>query len=254
VRPHELVTFQATVLAGVMLPMLNAALSVRPRGGTESGLAGALLEVTVGSAKLVATDGNRLAYLEACRGTAGISGDHRSVVPWDTIIALQDLLQDAAHGDTVNLALVGSDLNLWVGARHLYGGPIVSAFPEYASLLGQERHHSVTVGRGTLENATKRVLASVGFDESVLRIRLESGQLGLMAPGSEAGWETLVTDYDGPDIEISLNSRYVLDALNAMDSARIILALTDRWNPVELSQPECANGIRQRFLIMPLRV
>jgi DNA polymerase-3 subunit beta len=253
-KSSELVTFQATVPARVMLPMVNTVLSVRPREGMDLGLAGTLLEIATGLAKLVATDGNRLAYLETCPGTVGISGEFRAVIPWATIVALQDLLQDATLDATVDLALFGSDLNLRVGDRHLYAGPIVSSFLEYASLLSEQRPLYVTVDRTRFESATNRILAPVGFAEAVLRIRLESGQLKLMAPASEAGWETLVTDYAGPDTEISLNSRYLLDALNAMDSARITLAFTDCRSPVELSSLESVNGILQRFLIMPLRV
>ena len=247
------VEFQASLPAGLLSQMLRMALSLAPNGGSSAGRTGALLEIASGVARLVATDGHRLAYFETAHTTAKILGDHRSVVPWGTIAGVEQALRHAVLDAIVELARFGADLHFRVGDRHLYGGPVVDGFPDYEPLLQEDQAYSVLIDRGEFENAIKHVLAPLGISDAGIRIRLEPGRLTVMAP---TGVEpvSLAMDYQGPGVEITLNSRYLIEALGVMDGPEITFHFGDSTGPVEISPVQTADGAIRRCIIMPLRI
>jgi DNA polymerase-3 subunit beta len=251
-RPPGGVHFQASLPAGLLSQMLRMALSVAPNGGSSAGRTGALLEIASGIATLVATDGHRLACLETTQPAARILGDHRSVVPWGTITGVAQTLRHAALGAVVEIARFGSDLHFRVGDQHLYGGPVVDGFPNYEPLLQEERSYSALIDRRKLENAIGRVLAPLRISEAGIRIRLEPGRLRLTA--SNGSPVILATAYQGLEVETTLNSRYLIEALGVMDGPEITFRLSDSRGPVEIGPVQTADGTIRRCIIMPLRI
>jgi len=240
--------FRASLPAKVLTKMLRMALSVKPAEASSVGQVGALLEVAGGVAKLVATDGHRLAYLETMPATAGILGEHRLVVPWETVVVVERLFPRTDPDTAVVIARFDSDRNLQVGDRFLKAGSGVEGFPDYEPLFQEDRPHSVTIDCGELEAAIKNLSVSL---ETVIRLRLEPGQLRLMTP---SGVEPvgLAIAYQGPSIETTLNSRYLVEALRVTGGNKITLRLGDGTGPIEISCNQ--DGTTQKFIIMPLRI
>jgi DNA polymerase III subunit beta len=245
--------FQASLPAKFLAQMLKTALSVKPTEESSAGQAGALLEIAGGVARLVATDGHRLAYFETMLATAGIPGECRSVVPWSTITEVEQVLRHVALDAIVELAWFGLDLHFRVGDRQVRGGSISDRFPNYKPLLHEDRRHSAIVERGKLEGAIKLLLASRGLSETAIRLRLEPGRLRLMAP-TAAEPRSFAVEYEGPEVETTLNSRYVVEALGVLGGHKITLRLGNTIGPIEISVNQSADGITQRFIIMPLRI
>jgi DNA polymerase-3 subunit beta len=118
-------------------------------------------------------------------------------------------------------------------------------------------------------NAVRRVslLASDRFGRAV-RLSLSSGKLELFSK-TEMGEaeEALVVDYDGPEVTIGFNARYLIDFLNAVGSPAVRLELNPQREgdkpedqkveagdkPGQL-RPEPAGEVNYRYVVMPMHL
>ena len=70
-------------------------------------------------------------------------------------------------------------------------------------------------------------------------------------PEQEEAEEEVEISYDGDDIEIGFNVNYLLDALGAIESAEVALAVVDGNSSCLLQEPgndEC------KYVVMPMRL
>ncbi len=66
--------------------------------------------------------------------------------------------------------------------------------------------------------------------------------------------EELEVVYEGPSFEIGFNSRYLMEALNIMDSNEVVLELKDEGSP-GIIRPSFLNQDSDQFcIIMPMRI
>lgn len=90
----------------------------------------------------------------------------------------------------------------------------------------------------------------------MVKFKLEPKTLSLLSDARELGEarETLPVDYQGEEVSIGFNARYVLDFLNAIASESVRLELNDPLSP-GLFLPHEATAEEEYFcVIMPMRV
>ena len=68
---------------------------------------------------------------------------------------------------------------------------------------------------------------------------------------SGSGTEDIVTDYNGDEIEIGFNSKYILDMINQLDDETISLKFNDSSSPLIAVETSSTNLI---YVLMPMRV
>jgi DNA polymerase-3 subunit beta len=60
--------------------------------------------------------------------------------------------------------------------------------------------------------------------------------------------------YSGPPLEIGFNSRYLMEALNVMDTEEVVLHLKDEGSPGMLRPSSPGETPDQLCIIMPMRI
>ena len=86
-----------------------------------------------------------------------------------------------------------------------------------------------------------------------IRLVIRKGSLVLQAhnPEQEEAEEELEIQYDGDEIEIGFNVNYLLDALGAIESETVNLAVVDSNSSCLLTEPgkdDC------KYVVMPMRL
>ena len=86
-----------------------------------------------------------------------------------------------------------------------------------------------------------------------MKMALKSGQLEVSSSNPELGdaREELDIDYQGPEMAIGFNARYLLDILQVQDDNRIRMLFKDQLSP-GLLQPENDQGFLA--VVMPMRL
>jgi len=108
-------------------------------------------------------------------------------------------------------------------------------FPDYSKAINIDGTTSITVNRDDLLSITKR-MESISLDDSGgVRFYLTAGELVIALSDSE---ERIVVAYAGPDVEIWLNPKRLIDALKALKDDRIIMNIKNKKSPCILKSTD----------------
>jgi DNA polymerase-3 subunit beta len=189
-------------------------------------LSGARFAVSDGRARMVTTDGHRLAFIEhRLSNHAGDSFD--ALIPRKAIRELGRILRSSS-GELI----IGEDSNhlfFDLGSRLLITRRLSGTFPNYDMVIPRDNDKTAIFDLESLKNAVARValMADEGTNSILLSIR--DGEAKLGAQSSELGeaFETLSADYAGDAVEVGFNSRYLSEYLNNIDAETLGLGEAD---------------------------
>jgi len=223
-------------------------------------LTGVRLEIEAEKITMAATDRYRLAVRDLAwtPEQAGLSAI--ALVPART---LSDTAKALAGADKVTVALAGAPsgdglVGFEGGGRRTTSRLLDGEFPKYKSLLPAESASVATVETAGLIESVRRV-ALVAERNTPIRLSFSGGEVTLEAgTGDEAqASESLDASLTGDDISIAFNPSYLLDGLNALDTAHAELRFTASTRPAVLAGKDSADataGDDYRYLLMPVRL
>ncbi len=212
-------------------------------------LNGLLLETTKNALRAVATDGHRLAMADIDI-VSGDAAGKQVIVPRKGVTELQRLLGD--EGEIV-LQMGSNHVRAQVGNIRFTSKLIDGRFPDYQRVLPQNPGNVLTADREALRQALSR--AAILSNEKYRGIRLDIKDSGVIIqahnPDQEEAEEEIDVEYSGDDIEIGFNVTYLMDALAAIDSAEVNLALVDANSSCLVRDPARDDA---SYVVMPMRL
>lgn len=201
---------------------------------------------------LVATDSYRLAEKIISLG-AKSKTELKINVPARTIQELLRMLDD--ESGMVEIIAEESQVLFRLGDIELISRLIEGQYPDYRQLIPTDSVAMVEIGTKELQGAAK--VASLFARESGgsvnLALDVKKQLLDLSATASQVGDanSNVKAKLSGENETISLNSRYLLDALSVMRADDIKIEVTGKVNPFIL-RPKTKDS-NYLHLIMPLR-
>ena len=200
--------------------------------------------------RTVSTDGHRLSRVDTNipEGANEIPG---VIVPRKTIMEIRKLLED--HSDTINLSLSDNKIKLSFSNVILTSKLLDGTFPDYSRVIPEQNDKTVTISNQLLSEAVDRV-STVSTDKTrAIKVNISKGNLIISATNPDKGSasESLDVIYDGEEVEIGFNSKYVLDVARQIKGNEIIIKLSDSVSPT-LVYDKDDKGVL--FVLMPMRV
>lgn len=111
-------------------------------------------------------------------------------------------------------------------------------FPNYEAVIPKENPNRLTIERSLLLGSLKRVSIFANKTTHQVRLKISGSELTISAEDldySNAASERLTCSYEGEDIEIGFNSRFLIDMLNNLDGKETL---------IEMSSPTRAGILR----------
>lgn len=212
-------------------------------------LNGLLLETGKKHLRAVATDGHRLALCQA-EVPGGRLPEQQVIVPRKGVLELQRLLTGEG---SLNLELGSNHIRIQLDGIRFTSKLIDGRFPEYERVIPQDTSNALGADRQDFKAALQRTAILSNEKYRGIRLTIQKDTVVLQAhnPEQEEAEEELEVSYSGAEIEIGFNVNYLLDALGAIDSERVSLALVDGNSSCLLSEPgndDC------KFVVMPMRL
>lgn len=232
-------------------------------------LNGALLILKDKTLTLVATDGHRLAFNSKTMDIEASKDEIRVIVPRKALAEVSKMTADLSGDDQVTFGQSGNHVFFVVGDHKLTSNVLEGNFPRYENVIPKSCGTALTLPTDDLMNAVRRVslLASDRFGRAV-RLGLSEGKLELFSK-TEMGEaeEALQIEYDGPEMNIGFNARYLMDFLNVVGSPAVRLELNPQREgerpedekvaagdkPGQL-RPEPAGETNYRYVVMPMHL
>src|SRR5580692_5842606 len=249
--PHALVKIPAKLLASV-IAKTTFAISLEESRYT---LNGALLVVKPTSLTMVATDGHRLAMVETDHKFEGLPSETRVLVPKKAMNEVQRLAAESGDDAVVEFAQDESHLFFQFGGRLLTCRKLTGQFPNYEAVLPRDVNKTVTIERGELQDALRRVSQLADQRSHAVKFMLAKEGLEISASSPEYGEakEAIEKEFKGEPIAIGFNAQYLLDFLSATPEGPISFELKDEQSAGQL-RPITDESSRYRYVVMPMRI
>jgi DNA polymerase-3 subunit beta len=219
-------------------------------------LNGALLLLTSDGLTMVATDGHRLALIEAETPLPSLAEPYKALLPRKAMQELVKLSSDAAEGAMLRFSGDDNHLFFEVGERLLISRKLTGNFPDYERVLPKDQPNEVTLGRDILRSSIERVAQFADERSRAIRLQVLPGEFKVHSSNSEAGEseESLAAEYGGPPTEIGFNAQYMLDFLRASTEENVSFHFRDSQSAGEMRPSGGNGGGRYRYVIMPMRI
>ena len=212
-------------------------------------LNGLLLETGKKYLRAVATDGHRLSLCQVEVDDSKLP-EQQVIVPRKGVLELQRLM--TGEGD-LTLELGSNHVRIQLEGIRFTSKLIDGRFPEYERVIPKETGNVLTADRTVFKGALQRtaILSNEKYRGIRLIIRDSGVVLQAHNPEQEEAEEELEVSYSGDDIEIGFNVNYLLDALGAIETEEVTLAVVDGNSSCLVREPgndDC------KFVVMPMRL
>lgn len=217
-------------------------------------LSGAKFILNKSGAKMVTTDGHRLAYIERQDlGESAPKDGMEALIPRKTLAELTKLM--ASYEGEIGLGADENHIYFEVGPRLLISRTLAGQFPNYEMVMPKGNDKRVEFDSVLLGQAIRRVALMADDRSHAIRFHLVPGSLHISSQTAEEGEarESIATDYSGDEVEIGFNAAYLQDFLNAMSDSAVAFEFKDGNSQAQL-QPTSDDGYDYRYVVMPMRI
>jgi DNA polymerase III subunit beta len=216
-------------------------------------LSGAKFILDESTAKMVTTDGHRLAYVER-KGVTKDSGDSiDTLIPRKTLAELKKLT--VGFEGEISLGMDGNHIFFEVGPRLLISRMLYGQFPNYDMVMPKNNDKSVQFDSTLLNAAIRRVALMADERSHAVRFHLGDSELVITSQNAEEGEasESIQTDYKGDETDIGFNAQYLQEFLNVIGDGAVAFEFKDGNSQAQL-RPADGGDYDYKYIVMPMRI
>ncbi len=202
--------------------------------------------------RLVATDGHRLSMIDKKIETVESLELSRGVIlPRKGILELKKLAEEGEGnlqiGFMENNAVISKNKTVLI--MRLVDGD----FPDYNRVIPRANEQRALIAVDPFLHALRRMIVLSSEKSRGVKMNFKTNNLEVSSSNPELGdaREELDIEYQGPEISVGFNARYILDILQVQNQDQICLVLKDNLSP-GLIKPVEEDGYLA--VIMPMRL
>ena len=197
----------------------------------------------------VATDSHRLSSSSII--VNNIKNFASIIIPRKTVFQLCSLLDTVE--DKLTLQASSSKIKFSIGKINLISKVIDGKFPDYQKVVPKENNKTLSVSCSDFINSVERV-ASVSIDRKEgVKLELSRNKLNLSVNSTNSGDgnEVVAAQYDGEDLIIGFNSKYLIDIASEIEDKNLTFSLKNSTSPVLVLDNSDKNSF---YVIMPMKI
>jgi len=184
-------------------------------------LSGAKFVIDGEKARMVTTDGHRLAFIEKTL-------DAKTDAKMDALIPKKALLElvkiSRSESGDVSFGEDQNHIYFETGGRLLITRKLTGNFPNYEMVMPKDNDKKVVFDLSDMKNAVRRISLMADERNRSIRVTVREGEVEVTAQSSEEGEgaEVVPADYTGEEVMLGFNHQYLQEFLNnvgALESA-----------------------------------
>ena len=196
----------------------------------------------------VATDSHRLS--SSSIELESTSNFNPIILPKKTVFQLCTLLGE--NSGQLIMQMGENKIKFSLGSTKLISKVIDGKFPDYKKVVPTDNQKTLLVKGKDFINSIERV-TSVSLDrkEGVkLTISKDNIQLSVNSANSGEGNEKIKANFDSENLNISFNSKYLIDIASEVEDSNLKMNLKDSVSPVLIQDISDKNSY---YVIMPMK-
>lgn len=241
-----------TVSQKLIKDMVNGTIFAVSKDGTRQYLTGCNLESDGTTLTMVAIDGFRMALRRADVGSDFPVMNF--IIPGKALTEAAKIFDGSDENTEVVIYNSANHLLFDVGSvriiSRLLGGPFVN----YNAIIQKNPKTVITIDRRKLLDAVNRAALIIMSDERrcPVQVKMKDTSTLLIQASADAGThkETIPIDTEGETVDIDFNSKYLIDALKAIEDDTIRIEFNGNQGPCIIVPTE---GEAYVYLVLPIR-
>jgi len=188
-------------------------------------MSGVFFQFSTESLTFVATDAHKLVKYQRTDITASENAEF--IMPKKPLNLLKGIL--GGNDTEVTMEYNESNARFTFDNIDLICRLIDGKYPNYEAVIPKENPNQLTIARNQFLNSVKRVSIFSNKTTHQIRLKIAGAELNISAEGidySNKAEERLTCDYQGDDLQIGFNSRFLTEMLNNLTSDDVSLEMS----------------------------
>lgn len=240
-----------TMTSTALVTAINKTLFSVSNDDLRPAMTGVYFELGKDSVNFVATDAHRLVRYQRKEVKAGKADNF--IVPKKPLNLLKSALPD--NEDELKISYNGNHLFVSHGTTQLVCRLIDARFPDYKVVIPVDNPYTMSVSRSDFQNALRRVSVFSNKSTNQVVLSISGSELQLASQDvdfSFEGNERMRCRYEGEDMQIAFNAKFLIEMLNATDSDEVKMELSTPTKAGIIKPAEQDADEDQLMLVMPL--
>lgn len=252
--PKEPVADNSTsfnVTSSTLINGINKALVAVSTDDLRPAMTGVFFELSEDFLQLVSTDAHRLIRYKI-KGVNCPAKDN-FIVPRKPLNLLKNAVP--ANDDELEISYNSSHLFIKHGTTQLICRLIDARFPDYKVVIPKDNPYKMVVNKADFQNALRRVSVFSNKSTNQVALNISGSELQMAAQDidfSFEGNERMSCQYDGDDMPIAFNAKFLIDLLGAAESGEVKIELSTSSKAALIKPVEQEENEELLMLIMPL--
>ncbi len=215
---------------------------------TRPALTGVYFNTDNNSLYIAATDGYRLAERKFIDK---VESEVKAIVPTNSLQEVMRCLSDEV--EEIEILFDETQVRFRFGEIEVTSKLIDGSYPDYRKLIPSNYEAEIVLEKAELMRITKlaALFAREVGGSIVLEAKTATKTFSVASVANEFGENTSEIEMDIPkDERVTLNSRFLIDALNATEEENVMLGFSGKLNPIVVKNEK---SDRYTHIIMPLK-
>lgn len=244
-------TTSFTITSSALVKAINKTLFAVSSDDLRPAMTGVFFEMSKQGIQFVATDAHRLVRYK--RKDVSSPKTDSMIVPKKPLNLLKSALP--LNEDELTISYNSNHLFVKHGATQMSCRLIDARFPDYKVVIPADNPYKLTVNKSEFQSALRRVSIFSNKSTNQVVVSISGSELQLTAQDvdfSFEGTERMKCQYNGEDLQIAFNAKFLIEMLNASDSDEVTIDLSTPTKAGILKPAEQGEDEELLMLVMPL--
>lgn len=240
-----------TMTSTALVTAINKTLFAVSTDDLRPAMTGVFFELSKDGLQTVATDAHRLVKYK--RTDVSCPKADSFIVPKKPLNLLKSALPD--NEDEITINYNSNHLFVVHGTTQMSCRLIDARFPDYKVVIPADNPYKMTVSKADFQQALRRVSIFSNKSTNQVALTINGSQLQLAAQDidfSFEGNERMPCQYNGQDLQIAFNAKFLIEMLNAADTQEVVMELSTPTKAGIIKPTEMGDGEELLMLVMPL--
>jgi len=237
--------------ASALVTAINKTIFATSNDDLRPAMTGVLFELDKKGLQFVATDAHRLVRYK--RKDVHCPKSDTFIVPRKPLNLLKSAIPDSE--EEITISYNNNHLFINHGNTQMSCRLIDGRFPDYKVVIPTDNPYLLTVNRSDFQNSLRRVSVFSNKSTNQVALSITGSELQLAAQDVDfnfEGNERMKCQYNGEDMMIAFNARFLIEMLSATDSSEVKMELSSHNKAGLLKPSEQSEDEDLLMLVMPL--
>ena len=212
------------ILSSILLNAINKTLFASGNDELRPVMSGVFCELSEENITFVATDAHKL--VKHTRSKITSNSNSSFILPKKPLSLLKNNIDSDSD---INVDFNETNVKFSLDNITLICRLIDGKYPNYDAVIPKDNPNKLVINKDELLNSIKRVSIYASKTTHQIRLKIAGSQLQITSEDldfANKAEERLTCSYEGEDIEIGFNSRFVIDMLNNIGAEQICLEMS----------------------------